>query len=184
MTPILRRVAGSVRKALSFTAPALVLGLVVMSQAYARINYPPPPAGTLERNIDNILLKERADILRQSALITRQNVTFARIGVLQRQIAQATDPAVIARLQRQLLQQQVQFQGLQVQIDRNSVVLLTNLNVLNPQKDRMFVVLNSLQTPRNQIVQFIQAASLQQRTYAAIMRAFLARRPLSPTAAF
>src|SRR5262245_3557238 len=62
----------AVRKVLNFAAPALVLGLIVVSQVQARINYPPGPAGRLERAIDNILLKERADILRQARLVTQQ----------------------------------------------------------------------------------------------------------------
>ena len=180
MTTILSQAASAARKALNFAAPVLVLGLVLISQAQARINYPPAPAGTLERAVDNILLKERADILLQSRLVTQQNTTNTRIGVLQQQLARATDPVVIASLQRQIAQQQSLFRSLQVQIDRNALVLRNDLNVLNPQKDRALVVLNTLSRPRQQIIQFTQAARLQQNTYAAIIRAFLARRPISP----
>jgi hypothetical protein len=168
------------RNVLSFAAPALVLGLVLVAQAQARINYPSGPAGSLERAVDNILIKERADILLQNRLVTQQNQTNSRIGVLQQQLAQATDPAVIAALQRQIAQQQARASSLQVAIDRNTLVLRNDLNVLNPQKDRALTVLNGLQRPRQQIVQFIQAARLQQNTYAAIIRAFLGRRPISP----
>src|SRR3954465_6072431 len=99
MTTILSQAAGAARKALNFVAPLMVLGLVLISQAYGRINYPPPPAGNLERSIDNILLKERADILLQNRLVTQQNQTNTRIGVLQQQLAQTTDPAARAFLE-------------------------------------------------------------------------------------
>jgi len=182
MTTILSQAAGAARKALNFVAPLLVLGSGLISQAYGRINYPPPPAGTIERSVDDILIKERADILLQNRLVTQQNQTNARIGVLQQQLAQATDPAVIAALQRQIAQQSALFRSLGVSINRNSLVLRTNLDVLNPQKDRALAALNRLPRPRNQLVQFTQAAVLQQNIYAAIMRAFLNRRPISPVA--
>jgi len=183
-TRFTNRAGQAARNVLSFAAPALVLGLVLVSQAQARINYPPAPAGSLERAVDNILIKERADILLQSRLVTQQNATNARIGVLQQQLAQATDPAVIAALQRQIAQQTALFRSLQVSIDRNKLVLQNNLSVLNPQKDRALATLSTLPRPRNQIVQFIQAARLQQATYAAVMRAFLGRRPISPVVSF
>jgi len=183
-TTILSQAAPVARKVLNFAAPALVLGLVLVSQAQGRINYPAGPAGSLERAVDNILIKERADILRQNSLVTQQNVTNARLSVLQQQLAQATDPAVIAALQRQIAQQLARFNSLQVSINRNSLVLRNNLNVLNPQKDRALTLLNTFRSPRQQIVQFIQAATLQQNVYAAIARAFINRRPLSPVFAF
>src|SRR5882724_11358180 len=126
-TTILSQAAPAARKVLNFAAPALVLGLVLVSQVQARINYPPPPAGTLERSIDNILIKERADILLQNRLVTQQNQTNARIGVLQEQLAQATNPAVIAALQRQIAQQLARFNSLQVAINRNTLVLRNDL---------------------------------------------------------
>jgi hypothetical protein len=184
MKMILSRAAHVTRTGLSFTAPALVLGLVLISQVQARINYPPGPAGRIERTVDNILIKTRADILRQAALVNQQNVVNARIGILQQQISQTTDPNVLAVLQRQLLQRQTQFLSLQLRIDRNALVLRRNLDVLFPQKDRLLVVLNTLPRPRNQIRQFTESVRLQQATYAAVMRAFLGRRPLSPVTAF
>jgi len=172
------------RKVLNFAAPALVLGLVLVSQAQGRINYPAGPAGSLERAVDNILIKERADIIRQNTLVTQQNQVNTRLSLLQQQLAQATDPAVIARLERQIAQARAQFGSLQVAITRGNAVLSNNLNVLNPQKDRALTLLNALRSPRQQIVQFIQAAKLQENTYAVIARAFLNRRPLSPIFAF
>jgi len=179
-TKLKSRAAVAARNVLSFAAPALVLGLVLVSQVQARINYPSGPAGSVERGIDNILIKERADILLQNRLVTQQNQVNSRIGVLQQQLAEATDPAVIAALQRQIAQQESRFVTLQGQITRNAAVLRRNLDVLNPQKDRLIGLLSRLPRPRNQLTQFITAARLQENIYAAIMRAFLGRRPLSP----
>lgn len=181
MNTTLRNRAGrAARKVLSFAAPALVLGLVLVSQVQAVINYPPAPAGTLERAVDDILLKERDDILLQNRLVTQQTETNATLRVLQQQLAQATDPAVIAALQRQIAQQQARFANLRVQVNQNKAVLARDLTVLNPQKDRALLALRRLPTPRNQIRQFIQVATFQQNTYAAIIRAFIRRRPISP----
>jgi len=172
------------RKLLNFAAPALVLGLVVVSQAQGRIKYPPAPAGTLERSVDNILIKERADIILTNRLVTQQNLVNTRLGVLENQLAQATDPAVIASLQRQIAQANTQFRTLGVAITRQQAVLRFDLNVLNPQKDRLLVRLNALPRPKNQLTMFTQAARLQENTYAVVAQAYINRRPLSPSFAF
>lgn len=179
-TSLLSHAGRAARKALNIAAPALVLGLVFVSLAQARINYPPGAAGRLQRAIDDILIKERADILLQGRLITQQDQANNRINVLQQQLDQATDPAVIARLERQIAQQQALVTSLQGRIDRNTLVLQNNLDVVNPRKDRLIGLLSTLPRPRNQIQMFIQAATLQQNTYAAVMRIFLNRRPISP----
>jgi uncharacterized coiled-coil protein SlyX len=179
-TNLRNRAAQVARTVLNFAAPALVLGLVLVSQVQARINYPAGPAGRLERSIDTILIKERADILLQNRLITQQNQTNTRINVLEQQLAGATDPNVIAALERQITQQQSRASSLQVQINRNTLVLRRDLDVLNPQKDRLIGLLNQLTRPRNQLTQFITAARQQENIYAAVIRAFLNRRPLSP----
>src|SRR5262245_18735493 len=183
-TKLFDRAARLARNVLSFAAPALVVGLVLVSQAQGRINYPPAPAGTLEHAVDTILLKERADIIRQSTLIQAQNRANARLGGLEQQLSQATDPAVIAALQRQIAQTQAQLRQLQTAITRNTQVLRNDLNVLNPQKDRALQALNRLTQPKNQIQQFTQAALRHQATYAALIRRFLGRRPISPVVAF
>jgi len=183
-TTILRQAAPAARKVLNFAAPALVLGLVLVSQAQGRINYPPPPAGSLERAVDTILIKERADVIQANRLVTQQNQVNARLNTLQQQLAQATNPAVIAALQRQINQTLAQFASLGVAIARNNLQLQNNLNVLNPQKDRALATLLTLPRPQNQIRQFVQAARLQENIYATLMRAFLSRRPISPVFAF
>src|SRR5882724_7501041 len=151
---ILSQAAPAVRKVLNLAAPALVLGLVLVAQAQGRIKYPSAPAGPIERGVDDILIKERADILLQNRFVTQQNNVYNKLGVLERQLSQATNPIVIAQLQRQIAQNTALFRSLQVSLTRGDAVLRYNLNVLNPQKDRALVLLNTLPRPRHQLQMF------------------------------
>lgn len=71
MTSVRSRAARVARKAMTFAAPALVVGLLAVPQAYA-IRYPKGPAGGLERSIDLKLSTITRDLQRSQQLFDTQ----------------------------------------------------------------------------------------------------------------
>lgn len=181
---VLSYVASSGRSVLGFAAPALVVGLLLVSQSYGLIQYPRGRAGALERSVDSILAREQTDILRENALVRTQNAIGKMIDVLNVKLQNATDPNEIARLQQQIAAKQAQFQSFQQSIDRNGQRLLQDANVLNPAKDQSLATLSGVRGPRKQIDMFVTAATQREQTYVALIRRFLRAHPVSPISPF
>jgi hypothetical protein len=184
MTTILSQAAPKARKALNFAAPALVVGMILVSQAQGRITYPTGPAGVLERSVDAKLAKEVVDIRVEKSLLTSQTLVAGQLAVLNAQLSHTTDPARKASLQRQIDQKTVQFQQIQRSIDRNAIVLRGDLNVLNPVKDQQLRTLHVTMGNRRQVDMFVAAAALREANYVAIIRAFLRAHPATPSQPF
>src|SRR5262249_44093130 len=123
-------------------------------------------------------------ILRMNTLVHTQNAIGDVIDILNARLNQATNPNVIAALQRQIAAKQVQFQNFQIAINRNSLILQTNLTVLNPRKDNLLATLSTLPRPQRQIAMVITAATQRQNTYATIMQNFLRAHPVTPITPF
>src|SRR4051812_43425345 len=107
------------RRTFGFAAPALVLGMVLVTQAMG-ITYPSGPAGTLERNIDRLLAKENVDIRLQNSLVHMEDAINAALKGLQKQLNNATDPTRIAFLEGQIAQKQAQLAANNVRLARNT----------------------------------------------------------------
>jgi len=182
-TTIWGHAAPAVRKLLNFAAPALVVGLLLGSQAYG-IVYPPGAVGRLERNIDGLLLKEQNDIVLETALVQTQAAIGRVIDVLNTKLQNATDPNEIARLQQQIAAKQAQFNQFQTSIDANGRVLQRNLTVVNPAKDNALRQLAGVRQNQKQIAMYIRAASLREATYVRLMQNFLKAHPVTPLAPF
>lgn len=181
---MLSYVATSGRSVSGFAAPALVVGLLLVSQSYGLIQYPRGPAGALERSIDSILAREQRDILRENALVRTQNAIDNVLDVLNVKLQNATNPNEIARLEQQIAAKQAQFQNFQQAIDRNGQLLLRDMNVLNPAKDQALASLSGVRGPRKQIGMFITAATQREQTYVALIQRFLRAHPVSPISPF
>src|SRR3954467_12144883 len=81
-TNVLRRAAPVARKVLNFAAPALVIGVLAVSQAHGRLPfYPKGVIGALERSIEAKLDRITADLVRQVQL-SRLRPTARNLALL------------------------------------------------------------------------------------------------------
>lgn len=179
MNPVLVHAAHVARKALNFAAPALVVGLLLGSQAYG-IVYPPGAVGRTERAVDSLLAREQADILRENALIHTQNAIVGVINVLNQKLANAGSQAEADAIQAEINAKQVQFDRFQGLINTQSRILQQNLAVINPTKDRLLASLAGVGRNGKQARMFVTAATQRERTFVLAMRAFLKAHPVSP----
>lgn len=181
---LLNHATPTARKALNLAVPTFVVGLLMVSQSYGLVSYPPGQPGTLERTVDSILAKEQVDILRENQLITTQNAIVGVINVLNRKLDNTTDPNQRALIEQQIAAKQAQYQGFQQALNVNTVALQKNLSVLNPIKDSSLRTLGGLPRPRKQIEMFIAAAIRREQNSVTYIRNYLKAHPVSPTSPF
>src|SRR5258708_31724841 len=87
---VLSYVASLAHKVAVFAAPALVVGLLLVSRSYGLIQYPSGRAGTLERGVDTILTQELNDINREFGLMRKQMAIEKQIALLDAKLQRAT----------------------------------------------------------------------------------------------
>jgi len=134
-TNVLRGAAPVARKLLNFAAPALVVGVLAVSQAYGRLPfYPKGVIGALERSIEAKLDTITADLVRQ--------VQLSRLPRTARNLAQLR--VNTARLQRDL----------QILVPRKDAQL-TRLSFLAPRKPNQ--VSQYIQAATLREIQLVQA---------------------------
>jgi hypothetical protein len=151
-----------IRKLLNFVAPALAVGLILVSQAQgSRVSRQAPTALTraLEAQVDLILARVNADNAREQFLINAQLTAF-RSGNM------------------------AAVRAIQGALNRNAIFLQADKNVLIPIKDRDLAQLSRFSPRFRQVSLFVTAATQQERYANTLVNFYLARQPLTPQFAF
>lgn len=153
------------RKLLNWVAPALAVGVILVSGAQAaRFQAAPQrPVWTMaptsltrayELQAEQIFNRINADTTREQALITAQNRAF-----------QAGNQALV--------------RAYQTVLNRNAIFLNLDKTVLIPIKDHDLQVLGNFSARYRQVFNYVTAATVRESQYVRAINAYLSRTPLT-----
>jgi len=145
------------RKLLNFVAPALAVGVILVSQAQASLIWLTAPTAltrAYEFQSELIFNRINADTAREQYLINQQNLAF-----------QSGNTALV--------------RAFQVALNRNAIFLNADKNILIPIKDNDLRVLGNFSRRYNQVRNYVAAATQRETGYVKAINTYLARPPLT-----
>jgi hypothetical protein len=177
-----------IRRLLGLAAPALLVGLIVVTQALGRTSATSaqafegpgaPNVKGLERTVNRLIKNELADLRFEQRLFKKQDQTNLRLFTLDQKLQSTNNKRQIHFINQQINRNLTVFNRYQAQLNFNKGALIYDLAVTSPYINRELAVLGQISSSVR-VAQFVLITQSRQQAIDAALTAFLSRPPATP----